>query len=231
MIDLTPIDPHAHACDILGQVSRNRGLVYGQLALGFSAPDEDLIAGLRSGQMADELSRACDWLGQDRERLAGSLSHMSGYATTLSKMRYDYARLFEKSLDRVSPHESAYRWKDAGDLGRAGVDLRRSLQHQYSLFGVHCLHGREDHATVELEFMAYLCDREAIFWLAGSSRTARELRSRERDFVDDHLGRWLPEFCRRLRDRAAHSFYGFLAEFCDEWISLDQGLGYVPYVN
>jgi TorA maturation chaperone TorD len=226
-----PIEPHLRAFEILGQVSRSRSLTYRHLALSFSSPDEGLFGLVHQGQMARELKLATAWLGEDQAKLLRPIAQLEYSAMALSGLQRSYSQYFGQSLDRVSPRESSYRWKDTGYLTQASHDLCRSLQHEYSLYDVRCPGGLEDHVAVELEFLAYLCDREASLWSAAAAKSARELRSHQRAFVDDHLGRWLPEFCRRLRECAAQSFYGHMAELCDGWLSLDHGSGYAPLAD
>ena len=51
-----------------------------------------------------------------------------------------------------------------------------------------------DHAAVELEFMSFLCAREAEFWEAEDIRQARQFLKTERRFLRAHLNRWFPQF-------------------------------------
>jgi TorA maturation chaperone TorD len=228
----TKIDALARAHEILHFVSASRSQCYCLLTAAFSYPNIALVRQFSSGQFTRDFLQASAWLGDDQARLAKILSQVDEAATsTLEQYQAEYCRFFEKSIDRVSPREASYRWKDAGDLAGAKSDLGRTLQHQYSQYGLNCTPGMEDHIAAELEFLGFLCDREAMFWERGAAKTARGLRSQQRTFVDDHLSRWLPEFCHRLKKRAAGSIYGQLACLCDEWFSLDQGQGYDPIVD
>ncbi|HJN88311.1 MAG: molecular chaperone TorD family protein [Dehalococcoidia bacterium] len=51
-----------------------------------------------------------------------------------------------------------------------------------------------DHVAVELEFMSFLCAREAEFWEAEDIRQARQFLKTERRFLRAHLNRWFPQF-------------------------------------
>ncbi len=59
-----------------------------------------------------------------------------------------------------------------------------------------------DHIAFELAFMAHLVSREE-----RDHDRAELWRQRQRHFLDQHLTKWLPEFCRRIERSDAHPFY------------------------
>jgi len=72
----------------------------------------------------------------------------------------------------------------------------------YRAFGMELTEGadeRQDHLSVELEFMAVLTAQEAN-WLntMGAGDGLSICRDAQRKFLREHLGRWLPAFTRRL---------------------------------
>jgi hypothetical protein len=74
----------------------------------------------------------------------------------------------------------------------------------YRAFGVEVADGareREDHAAVEAEFLSLLCAKRAL--AAGRGEAEREgiCRDAERLFLEEHLGRFLPSFARRVAER------------------------------
>jgi TorA maturation chaperone TorD len=52
-----------------------------------------------------------------------------------------------------------------------------------------------DHIAVELLFMRSLADAEAEGWRREEPDSARGVAGEERQFVEDHLLPWVPEFC------------------------------------
>lgn len=223
------VDPRRRAFDILSRVAADRGRVYRWLAIGFYPPDASLIAALNTGHMVDEIQASIAWLGEDRAKLQAGLSALQRFVdATLADLEADYARLFGKSVERVSPRESAYRWRDASDVLSATETIAQALRQQYTQFNTVPMNGHEDHVAVELEFLAFLCEREAASWASGAQERARQLRRQERVFLDDHLGRWLAEFCWRVCDRLPDTFYAALADLGDVWLSLEHGPGYLP---
>jgi len=222
----TQSKPQLRAFSILAQISHARSQVYRWLALGFYPPGEKLVNAINSKQIMNEITTTTIWLGQDQNRLHGSLVELGVLSVTLENLSKEFTRLFCKSAERISMRESTYRWREVSKVFESATDVARSLRQQYMQFGVVPIQGREDTLSVELEFMAFLCERESDEWEQQSSGTARQLRRQERAFLDDHLARWYPEFCWRITEQAKVSFYGALAQVTDTWLKLEYGPGY-----
>lgn len=71
--------------------------------------------------------------------------------------------------------------------------------------------------------MAFLCGREAEAWERGTAE-ARELLGRERNFLNRHLVRWVPEFARSLQDQEAAAVYRAGAAACEAFVLQDLDL-------
>jgi TorA maturation chaperone TorD len=70
---------------------------------------------------------------------------------------------------------------------------------------------RPDHAGCELEFLSFLVSRRLAAEAAGDAGDAAVCLAAEDAFLRDHLGKWLPAFCRDLGERAQSPFYLALA--------------------
>ena len=222
-------DPRLRAFGLLARVAEDRGQVYRWLAAGFYPPNSELVLALNAGRLVADMIDHTAWLGADQAHLFARLNGLQKCASvSLLDLEAEYERLFGKSVERISPREATYRWRDASILLEAGDDIARALRQQYGQFGLTPRSGQEDHVAVELEFMAYLCRREATSWQASAAEAARQLRRHERAFLDDHLGRWLSEFCGRVHARGPESFYAQLSALTDAWLSLEDGPGYLP---
>lgn len=81
-----------------------------------------------------------------------------------------------------------------------------------------------DHLGVELQFMAYLCRREAEAWQNGDALQAQEWRLRQERFVQEHLLSWLPKYSERLRQVNAHPFYQMAVKFLEELLGSEINL-------
>ena len=59
--------------------------------------------------------------------------------------------------------------------------------------------------------MAELARREAGAWEASDGAMVRTYLHQQQNFLDSHLARWGPQFCRRVQEQAQTAFYGQFA--------------------
>jgi len=152
------------------------------------------------------------------ERLLRALANPPEEASVLQE---EYVRLFAPGFDgcRCAPYESAYRCGQ----GASASWLCAELEREYASVGLALSndpHEPADHLAVELEYMAFLCGREAEAWGRGTEE-ARELLDRERNFLNRHLVRWVPEFARSLAEQEAAAVYRAGAAACEAFVQQD----------
>jgi TorA maturation chaperone TorD len=94
----------------------------------------------------------------------------------------------------VSPREVGYRRLE--DPGRILAELARV----HEAFGFRPRSSEEpiDHLAVEIDFVAYLCLKQAFAIAGGDEQAAAVTREARRHFVDRHLGPVARAFARRL---------------------------------
>ncbi len=111
-----------------------------------------------------------------------------------------YTRLFLGPGRPIAhPYESVY--VEGQLLGEAAVQVAAS----YAEAGLRLsISERElpDHVSVELAFMAYLAAQEE-----SDPAVAEMWRQLQRQFLFEHLARWLPQFCEKVEKSNAHPFY------------------------
>ena len=196
---------------------------YRLLAAAFGYPDADEFATLFG-----EAASVAQATGQaDLARLSGRL-----LATVDHDLAGEYNRLFSQSV-AVTPYETSYVAADKGvQLGRLAALMEA--------FGVRSRgeeHESPDHIGSELEFMAFLCVKEA----AHQAETRLEgqeayqaVRQAQALFVQEHLGLWAPVFAERLRRATRHPFYALLADVLPAWLDQErasQGFSYEPLAS
>jgi TorA maturation chaperone TorD len=132
-------------------------------------------------------------------------------------LEIEYNRLFVgPGRLQAPPYESVYRDSRGLVMGPAARDVeRRYAEAGLALAPEH--RDLPDHIATELGFMAYLAMREA----EAKDEERRTWRERERSFLQDHLGVWLPLFCRRVKEASQHPFYTALAELTVTFVNLD----------
>lgn len=77
-------------------------------------------------------------------------------------------------------------------------------------------HELPDHVSIELAFMAYLAEQEQC-----DPDQAEVWRERQRRFLLDHLGRWLPLFCQKVEASRMHPFYSEAAQITRQLVGSD----------
>lgn len=73
----------------------------------------------------------------------------------------------------------------------------------------------EDHISMELEFMAYLCDETSQY-----TETLSGLEE-QKSFLNRHLLNWVPEFCLKIKDYADTEFYRMVGQLTTGFLQLD----------
>jgi TorA maturation chaperone TorD len=124
--------------------------------------------------------------------------------------------------------ETAYFGSDAQQQTQRMADIAGF----YRAFGVASPEGgyRPDDLPVELDFMAYLCRKEAFAAEHLGAPRVGQARRAQRMFLEEHLGRWAPQLGANVADHVppAH-FYGLAGETLVAWISSEcRVLGAAP---
>jgi len=198
---------------LIGRQALVRGQLYAALAQAFREPE------LSSGEHGESslthlLQRSvatldAEVLAAAVGRLVDALEITQGQEdAALRALEIAYNRLFVgPGRPQAMPYESFYRNKWGLLMGPSARDVeRRYREAGVALAPDHC--GLPDHVATELGFMAYLAMQEAK--AKGVER--QTWLERERSFLRDHLGVWLPAFCRRVQEAGSHPFYTALAE-------------------
>lgn len=127
-----------------------------------------------------------------------------------TRVEEEYVRLFTVNPVAI-PQESFY--KDVEGLARGMIIAH--LEQAYRESGLETspdIAESPDHVAVELEFMAFLCDKETQALQTSLDGEANQLLDQQRAFLCNHLGRWFPQFAKRVKDAEPNWFYGSLIE-------------------
>jgi TorA maturation chaperone TorD len=82
--------------------------------------------------------------------------------------------------------------------------------------------GPPDHLATELRFLALCAYEEAEAWKRGDRAAALAWLDRESAFLNNHLGAWVPDYCRQLAQRAAESYYAIVARLIARACAMDR---------
>jgi TorA maturation chaperone TorD len=82
----------------------------------------------------------------------------------------------------------------------------------------------EDHIALELQFMAHLCDKTNAALKDGNFKDAGKYLAVQRNFLDEHLGKWVPGLVSDILKSARHEFYRAIAKITQAYVDVDKEL-------
>lgn len=202
------------------ETANNLANIYGFLATIFDTrPDSELVRRLKALGMSS-------FVGSDAtydvtEEIIEGLSQMSVFFKDTSnspeeevvqQLAIDWTRLFRglsPDYGPPPPYEAVYI-----DDGRTHTEIMEALNHFYHDCGSiveEDYTNRIDYLGLELAFLAFLSEREALHLQAGDIDQSNYYRDKARDFIDQHIGLWAEKFFASAVEYAKTDFFqGFL---------------------
>ncbi|GFN23412.1 TorD/DmsD family molecular chaperone [Thermanaeromonas sp. C210] len=209
--------------ELLADWLKGREIIYGLLArLYREGPSREILAALdREGILArlaeeesnEEVREGCRRMQQE---LSGHQNDLDAYCV---KLKEEYNRLFVGPGHlEAPPWESVYRSPDRLLFGEETLAVRE-FYHSFGLVNKNLYREPDDHLSLELEFMAWLCAQSADC-LDKDSDWQRYLQGQQ-DFLRDHLIQWVPAWSKDMFDHAKTEFFRGLAQFTRGFILSD----------
>lgn len=104
-----------------------------------------------------------------------------------------------------------------GHWERDRMRVMEELLRFYNYFGLSLTRGQlPDHITVEMEFMHFLTFKEVE--ALQENRQQNSYQRAQRDFLDRHLGKWVPALQQRLAKLEPLPFFDELVILTDEFL-------------
>lgn len=131
------------------------------------------------------------------------------FEDTPQEIRRDFAGLFLRPDLHVSPHESLHNYP-LGESPKLWGSAAREVQTMYLSAGLTIDEESSlipDHLGMELLFMSYLIGNGLV--------------EQQRKFMDEHLIRWVAEYCGEVEKHAATTFYKEVAILLKEFVVSD----------
>lgn len=75
-----------------------------------------------------------------------------------------------------------------------------------------------DHIAVELEFLYLLTYNESLAITEQRADDQSQWHQRRQSFIDEHIGRWIKDFCSNLREKTQFDYYRTLADLTENFI-------------
>jgi TorA maturation chaperone TorD len=141
-----------------------------------------------------------------------------------NELAVEQTRLFRGISPKYGPpppYEAVYR------EGRVMGESTQEVLRKYSKAGVHISDERSelpDQAGVELGFMQFLCEEEFKARKSNRVNDVTEYLTKEKEFINEHIAKWIPAFCDKVIIQAKVDFYLAIAKITKGFLTLDQEL-------
>jgi len=209
--------------------------------------DDEFLDYLQSGEFVEDgrsalesLRQALEGIGGERGRtklaaIAKSLDQIEALVASecvnwqLSDLQAEHRRVFSNviTLD-CPPYETLF----GNDHVFGQAHVMGDIAGYYRAFGVELskdIHERMDHLSVELEFMHFLAYKESYARCHDGADKTQIVVDAQKKFVKEHIGRWVPLFCRMLVKKADSGFFRHMADFGSDWMDFEAAyLGVAP---
>lgn len=201
--------------------------------------DEEFLDYMQCGEFVedgraaiDALETALDGMGGDRAKQKLALVRKQfDYVEKLiasecvnwqlSDLQSEHRRVFSNviTLD-CPPYETLF----GNDHVFAQSHVMGDIAGFYKAFGVELskdIHERLDHLSVEFEFMHFLAYKESYSRCHDGADKTQIVVDAQKKFVKNHIGRWVPLFCRMLVKKADSGLFKHVADMAADWMEFE----------
>jgi putative dimethyl sulfoxide reductase chaperone len=208
------------------EIAAGRAAFYDLLVAVFRhLPDRALLGRIMSGDFQGFFARCCEL---ENGRMNEGIDLLTSYQSRV-RGRPEDAVLTELSVDRTKilrgtghpdlrpPYEGLYRNRKS--MGDSVLEVRRFYR-KAGLLPDETVGESPDYLCVELDFMKQLCTREQDRWVHDND--VRETVAQEREFLAEHLGRWVGDFAHAVEKHAVTDFYRGFSLILDAFLVMDR---------
>jgi TorA maturation chaperone TorD len=194
-----------------------RSNIYGLLATVFRQEvTSDLLVQMKDPQFMGVLSALGVQWGDDFFRKSEE--------DLLEDLAVEYARLFLGPGKHISPHESVHHQRDDGRWGQLWGQSTVEVKKFIETAGFHYnseYKGLPDNISVEFEFMQQVTGREEQAWAEDDQNSALYCWKIGKKFIEEHLAKWIPQFCDKVTEEAEAPFYRDMAVLTKHFMELE----------
>ncbi|MBP2641157.1 MAG: cytoplasmic chaperone TorD [Firmicutes bacterium] len=145
----------------------------------------------------------------------------------LTDLAVDYAKIFlgagPTCGEGAYPYESVYTSPDRLLMQNAR-DQAVAIYRSEDIRLEDSFNEPEDHIAIELTFMAYLCQKTSEAIRRNDEAAANSCLLKQRQFLQDHLLSWVPNFCADVQRIAATDFYKAIAMITYGFLIMDRDM-------
>lgn len=196
-----------------------RSHVYGFLARAFLDSPAARMDELR--RQLPLLESSLEVLGDDDTRAAALLLSNAFGPLDATDVQTSHRRCFGHAVSKeCPPYEAEYGQSHIFQKSQCLADVVGF----YRAFGLKLseeFHDRADHISAELEFMQWLCLKEAHAAGSGAAEHLSVCEAAQGGFLRDHIGRWVPSFTARVRTVGAQGFHALAAAVLAAFVAVE----------
>ena len=186
-----------------------RGRMYNILSRAFSYPWNRKF--FRPKTVLEPMD-VCLLEEEDWDRVANIVKVFGSYLPkmTVKQVQSEFIRIFGHAVSQECPPYEMQYGTEGGIQSQTDVLIQLGGFYDTFSFEFPDNRGRErvDHISIELEFMSYMCFREAFAIDSGhDEKKIAVLRSGVKKFTRNHLGRWIPLFSLFTSRKAERGLY------------------------
>ncbi|HAK89055.1 MAG: hypothetical protein A2077_03105 [Nitrospirae bacterium GWC2_46_6] len=136
------------------------------------------------------------------------------------ELEAEHTALFVLPSD-VIPHEAVYLDRDQRLGGRVTISVIQFYEKAGANILEECI-SMPDHLGMELEFMAFLCSIEKESWEKTEIEALHKCIELQKEFMDEHLSKWVYRCCEKIIERAEYGFYKAVARSITEFMKNEE---------
>lgn len=130
--------------------------------------------------------------------------------TLIEQLKIDHSKLFVGPYTLLAPpYGSVYLDGERKIMGDSTFDVINRYR-EAGLQTAENYKDAPDHISAELEFMYYLIFKEIEAFSKSGTEEAVAFLQKQKDFLEDHLLAWVPEFAGYIKKHAENPFYNNL---------------------
>lgn len=185
-------------------------VIYLFLGRCFSYPEEGFYAAMKGIEVVEEMMALVEMLPFDVDFRGIPSPYLS-----LEELEIEYINTLDIAMGRPL-YESAYTGYRDDMCSR---DIYEDLLRFYEHFKIKLNDSEKDypdHLAVELEFMAFLANKEAEALDLGKDAGPYHLA--QLDFLERHLNKWVPKLDEKIQKKLNEPFYKGASAFMTEFL-------------
>ncbi|MBU2591365.1 MAG: molecular chaperone TorD family protein [Nitrospinae bacterium] len=195
-------------------LAEHRSNIYGLLSIVYiKEPTDEFIKSLREPSILNTFKELGLNIGEGFQNV--------GDGKLLEDLVLEYTRLFIGPGKHISTYESVWCDQDGSLWGKSTSEVKRFIESSGLEYHADWT-GLPDHVGVELEFMQKMIKAEALAWEKEDKEMAMSLLQYEQKFMDEHIYKWIPPFCKKVAEEATLSFYKEIADLTGSFIEFDK---------